>query len=277
MQRACQPWASRVRAYRGKCEEVGLGTERWNIGSSSGVRQRAGKHIIGSPASLPIRGAPSTISEEDTANDDVAPSVSPSSPRVGRRYISPTDLQYQAEQRRRGPDVTVDTENLPSPNGYTSDASGSSGSGSSGEEDGADLDLTPSPAPSSPEQPLNPPTPHHTDIHLREFYSAPPPGAPSQSSSSHRRGHSRTHSRNRSTASTGASQSQSRSSRLSAAAGSSPIEPTTPGGSVLPPPDYTIVDPHRYPNGFAVDIPEEILANALREPMRGAGSGSTGT
>lgn len=142
---------------------------------------------------------PSIISEEDPFGDR----RSGRSSVYSARYTSPTDLQYREEQRRRGPDIEVEWQSDGQSEAYSAHE--------------LDADNQASPVPSSPDQPLNPPTPGISDIHLRDMNS------PS------RRGH---------------------------------ILSSTSTG----PPEYTIVDPARYPNGLTVDIPEEILAAALADP-----------
>lgn len=146
---------------------------------------------------------PSILSEEDRFGDRRSGRSSVSSVRA--RYTSPTDLQYQEEQRRHGPDIEVE--------GWQSDEPSEA---SSTEE--IDADNHTSPVPSSPDQPLNPPTPNITDIHLRDMNSS------------------------------------SRHGRI-------PSPPPTE------PPEYTMVDPARYPNGLTVNIPEEILAAAFADPI----------
>lgn len=152
---------------------------------------------------------PSTISEESTF-------VGVASSSSSGRYISPTDIQFREEQRRRGPAAPAVEE-------VEEWSSGSDASDDSGQELVAAQHS--SSAGSSPDQALNPPTPHISDIHLRDLHSH----------SSPRRGHV--------------------------------LSPTT-----TEPPEYTIVDPARYPHGLNVNIPEDILAAALAEPIPGSSS-----
>lgn len=144
---------------------------------------------------------PQAISEEGPFADR----TSGTSTAADARYTSPTDLQYQEEQRLHGPDIEVED--------WQSDGQTEVSSTQELEADGQT-----SPVPSSPDQPLNPPTPNICDIHLRDM------------NSSLRHGHI--------------------------------LSPTS-----TEPPEYTIVDPARYPDGLTVNVPEEILAAALADPI----------
>ncbi|KZT58398.1 SPRY-domain-containing protein [Calocera cornea HHB12733] len=206
--------------------------------------RRAGAAKPHSISSLPAAPSPLRTSMSSSAPaQGMSPLHRPTSPiqddsenEDRDAYLSPTDIPGSSERVGGWRMGTVEAG---------VDAEGSGGSGS--RTPPSDTESAESAVSHGSPQSPNPPTPHVSDISMQSF---------SRPESSRRRQHG--HSRTSSTASTSTIVPPVQTS-LPAQPATAP-EPVTPG-----PPAYSPVDANRYPDGVALDLPVEVIAQALED------------